>query len=93
MKLLTILSLLSVLAFGHTKILPPEENPNPVQFEVTLTWEDTAPDGTVRKAILMNNQLPGPTLRLKQGENVMLLVHNRLPVSTAIHFHGELTQD
>ncbi|KAJ5378929.1 laccase-1 [Penicillium cosmopolitanum] len=88
MKLLTILSFFSLLDFGNARIIPFGETPNFLQFELTLTWEDAAPDGTVRKAILMNNQLPGPTLRLKQHESVQFLVRNLLPVSTAIHFHG-----
>lgn len=92
MKLLTILSFFSLLDFGNARIIPFGETPNFLQFELTLTWEDAAPDGTVRKAILMNNQLPGPTLRLKQHESVQFLVRNLLPVSTAIHFHGELIQ-
>lgn len=41
-----------------------------VQFELKLTWETRAPDGVPRKVILVNGKGPGPTMRLKEGDNV-----------------------
>ncbi|TQB68518.1 hypothetical protein MPDQ_003342 [Monascus purpureus] len=38
--------------------------------------------------ILTNGQFPAPTLRLKQGDDVEVLVNNSLPFSTTVHFHG-----
>ncbi|OJJ50067.1 hypothetical protein ASPZODRAFT_128673 [Penicilliopsis zonata CBS 506.65] len=59
-----------------------------LHFEVTLTWEDHAPAGTARKMILMNKQSPGPTLYMRQGDEVEFLVTNELPFATTVHFHG-----
>lgn len=60
-----------------------------VHFEITLTWENVAPDGFERKAILTNGQFPAPTLELDQGDDVEFVVYNLLPFETTIHFHVE----
>jgi len=46
--------------------------------------------GKPRQAILVNNQLPGPTLRFTEGDHVTINVHNHLDKPTAIHWHGLL---
>ncbi|MCA9455617.1 MAG: multicopper oxidase domain-containing protein, partial [Nitrospira sp.] len=38
----------------------------------------------------INGTLPGPLIRLKEGENVTLKVTNRLMEDTSIHWHGLL---
>lgn len=35
-----------------------------------------------------NGQTPGPEIRVRQGERVRLLVENRLPEETTVHWHG-----
>jgi manganese oxidase len=35
-----------------------------------------------------NGTMPGPTIEAFQGDRVRLVVHNELPESTAIHWHG-----
>ncbi|KAJ5913138.1 Multicopper oxidase type 2 [Penicillium tannophilum] len=59
-----------------------------VQFDLDLTWEKGAPDGNVREMVFMNGQFPGPELRLDQGDDVEVTVHNHLPFNTSVHFHG-----
>ncbi|KAL4948316.1 Cupredoxin [Aspergillus filifer] len=59
-----------------------------VRFDLNLTWEDREIAGVVRKVILSNGQLPGPTLRARQGDKVEVRVRNRMPFSTTVHFHG-----
>jgi CopA family copper-resistance protein len=39
-------------------------------------------------ATTVNGRLPGPILRLKEGDSVRLSVTNRLRVPTSIHWHG-----
>ena len=41
-------------------------------------------------AIAVNGSVPGPLLRLKEGESVRLAVHNGLDVDTSVHWHGLL---
>jgi FtsP/CotA-like multicopper oxidase with cupredoxin domain len=58
-------------------------------YELTArkgSWE-VAPGQTV-EAWTYNNQLPGPQIRVREGDRVRLIVKNELPESTAVHFHG-----
>jgi len=41
-----------------------------VNFDLNLTWQKGAPDGNLREMIFMNDQFPGPELRLDQGDDV-----------------------
>ncbi len=41
-------------------------------------------------AIMMNGSLPGPLIRLKEGQQATLRVTNRLKEVTSIHWHGLL---
>ena len=58
-------------------------------FELTteeLQWE-VAPGQSV-KAWAYNGQVPGPQIRVTEGDRVRLVLTNKLPESTSIHFHG-----
>ncbi len=39
-------------------------------------------------AYAFNRQVPGPTIRLTEGDQVRINVTNRLPESTTVHWHG-----
>ena len=41
-------------------------------------------------AIMVNNQLPAPLIRLREGDHVRLAVTNRLKEQSSIHWHGML---
>jgi FtsP/CotA-like multicopper oxidase with cupredoxin domain len=51
-----------------------------------VDWE-LAP-GKVVKAMAYNGQVPGPELRLKEGERVRIALKNALSEPTTIHWHG-----
>ena len=58
-------------------------------FDITakkIRWE-TAP-GQIVEAWAYNEQLPGPQIRVVEGDRVRLIVKNELSESTAVHFHG-----
>jgi FtsP/CotA-like multicopper oxidase with cupredoxin domain len=58
-------------------------------FEVTakkIQWE-TEP-GHFVEAWAYNEQVPGPQIRVREGDKVRLILKNELPESTAVHFHG-----
>ena len=44
--------------------------------------------GETVEAYAFNEQVPGPTLRIKEGDRVRINVRNRLPESTTVHWHG-----
>ncbi|MAC33286.1 copper resistance system multicopper oxidase [Parahaliea mediterranea] len=58
--------------------------------EIDLTIAETPVNftGVTRMATTINGSIPGPTLRLREGDEVTIRVTNRLPVSTSIHWHG-----
>ncbi|KAK0716316.1 multicopper oxidase-domain-containing protein [Lasiosphaeris hirsuta] len=60
----------------------------PRRFELNITWEQNAPNGRAREMILVNGQFPGPTLEIFQGDEVEVVVHNKMPFNTTVHFHG-----
>lgn len=46
--------------------------------------------GRPGRAIAINGSIPGPVIRMREGEDALIRVHNRLPESTSIHWHGIL---
>ncbi len=57
-----------------------------------LRWE-VAPGQRV-PAMAYNGQVPGPEIRVNEGDRVRVVLTNRMSESTAIHFHGlELPND
>ncbi len=49
-----------------------------------------AVDGRPGHAITVNGTIPAPLIRLREGENVRLIVENTLDEDTSIHWHGLL---
>jgi FtsP/CotA-like multicopper oxidase with cupredoxin domain/plastocyanin len=49
-------------------------------------WEITP--GIVTDSWTYNGQVPGPELRVREGDLVRVIVTNHLPVPTTIHWHG-----
>ncbi len=45
-------------------------------------------DGRRRRAVTMNGTVPGPLLRLKEGTEAVVRVHNELREETSLHWHG-----
>jgi len=52
-----------------------------------IDWE-VAP-GQVEKAMAYNGMVPGPTLRVVEGQRVRVHVTNELSESTVVHWHGQ----
>jgi FtsP/CotA-like multicopper oxidase with cupredoxin domain len=58
-------------------------------FELTARkaqWEVTP--GQKVEAWTYNGMVPGPLIRVREGDRVRVIVKNDLPESTAVHFHG-----
>ena len=47
-------------------------------------------DGRAGHAITMNGTIPGPLVRLREGQKVRISVRNELDEDTSIHWHGVL---
>ena len=60
-----------------------------VEYALTASefdWE--IKPGKVIRAWGFNNQVPGPVLRAKKGDTLVVKIDNRLTESTMIHWHG-----
>jgi FtsP/CotA-like multicopper oxidase with cupredoxin domain len=58
-------------------------------FELTtsvIRW--TILPGVTVDAYAYNGQIPGPRIRVRQGDRLRIIVRNRLPEETTIHWHG-----
>jgi FtsP/CotA-like multicopper oxidase with cupredoxin domain len=71
------------------QLLAPKIEKGVKVYELTaekLQWE-TEPGKKV-EAWAYNGQVPGPQIRVKEGDKVRVVLHNKLDESTCIHFHG-----
>ena len=57
-------------------------------FELFIGQTPVNITGRPRTALTVNNSLPGPLLRWREGDTVTLRVRNRLAQDTSIHWHG-----
>jgi CopA family copper-resistance protein len=58
------------------------------EFDLTLGNTPMNFSGRLTSATSVNGSVPAPTLRWREGTTVTLRVHNRLPTSSSIHWHG-----
>jgi CopA family copper-resistance protein len=57
-------------------------------FDLTLTETPVNFTGRPRVATAVNAQVPGPLLRMRQGDVVTIRVTNRMRARSSIHWHG-----
>ncbi len=68
---------------------PTVSAPRTTEIELTaapVKWE--IQPGLVVDGWGFNGSVPGPELRVREGDMVRVTLHNRLPVPTTIHWHG-----
>jgi FtsP/CotA-like multicopper oxidase with cupredoxin domain len=73
------------------QLLPYKMDGDTKVFELTarpVRWK-ILPDVIVT-AWSYNGMVPGPLIRVTEGDKVRIILHNRLPVPTTIHWHGLL---
>lgn len=71
------------------QLLAPRMDGNVKVFDLVakkIQWE-TEP-GKFAEAWSYNEMVPGPQIRVRQGDRVRVNIKNELPESTAVHFHG-----
>lgn len=57
-------------------------------IDLTLSYKTVNFTGQPVRAIAINDQIPAPTLHLKEGDHVTIHVHNHIDQGTSIHWHG-----
>jgi CopA family copper-resistance protein len=58
------------------------------EFDLVIDETPVNFTGKNRMATTINGSIPGPTLRMREGDEVTIRVTNRLKESTSIHWHG-----
>ncbi|HEX8580236.1 MAG TPA: copper resistance system multicopper oxidase [Allosphingosinicella sp.] len=58
------------------------------EIRLTVDHSSFQTGGRSGHAVTLNGTLPGPLLRLKEGQRVRIHVDNRLDEDTSIHWHG-----
>ena len=59
-------------------------------IKLTIGHTPVTIDGKTSHAVTINGTVPGPMLRLKEGQRVRIAVTNTLDEETSIHWHGLL---
>ena len=75
-------------AYAQTNATPGELSGNTI--DLTIAESHFSVDGKVGKAVTVNGTVPGPLIRLREGQDVTLRVTNRLKEPSSIHWHGIL---
>jgi plastocyanin len=86
--LLTVIAVL-VVSWARSESSNGQQQPTVREFTLTaeeIDWE--LQPGTVVKAWTYNRQMPGPELRVREGDLVRVTLVNKLPTGTTIHWHG-----
>lgn len=60
------------------------------EFDLYVSKKPIIVDGKSSTATLINDSLPAPTLKMREGDTVVIRVHNQMNESTSIHWHGLL---
>ena len=72
---------------GLAATMPTLVGPN---IDLAISHAHLMVDGRAGHAVTINGTVPGPLLRLREGQNVRLSVRNDLMEDTSIHWHGIL---
>lgn len=64
--------------------------PRRVEYDLIIDRTGFRVDGRHAKAATFNGSLPGPLLRLREGQEAVIRVTNNLDEDTSVHWHGLL---
>ncbi len=60
------------------------------RYDLSIGYQDFKVDGKLGRATAVNGSVPGPLVRLREGDYVNLNVTNLLDADSSIHWHGML---
>ncbi len=61
-----------------------------VEYDLYVKEKEVNITGKLTMAIVINDNIPGPTLYFTEGDFAVIRVHNQLKTSTTMHWHGVL---
>ncbi len=73
---------------GDTKVF--ELTAKPIRWPILKANGKDVPEDVVVPAYSYNGQVPGPLIRVTEGDKVRVVLKNELPEPTTIHWHGQL---
>lgn len=73
---------------GETLGLSPEQATGPIDLNITRQPLDIG--GRMGDTVTISGSIPGPLVRLKEGQDAVIRVTNQLDEDTSIHWHGLL---
>lgn len=80
----------AILLMVFTVMISSAAGAETVDYNLTIDERDVKYGGRKVKAVTVNDTVPGPVLRFREGDTARISVHNRLPSPTSIHWHGIL---
>ena len=78
-----IIALFLVLLSGHASA-------DTREYDLVIRYQNINITGSNVQAMTVNDAIPGPTLRFKEGDLAIIHVRNEMDVETSIHWHGIL---
>jgi len=75
---------------GLSALEPTRRDGNRVEYDLTIDRTPFEVAGERASAVTMNGTVPGPLIRLQEGEEAVLRYHNALDETSSIHWHGLL---
>ena len=84
----SILPAYAFSGFKNREVLTPQGPDNAIDLTISKITLTIA--GKQTEAITVNGTIPGPLIRLREGEDVLIRVKNELDEDTSIHWHGIL---
>ena len=75
---------------GLQALEPTRRVGNRVEYDLEIARKAFEVGGRETRAIALNGTVPGPLIRLQEGEDVVLRYHNKLDETSSIHWHGLL---
>jgi CopA family copper-resistance protein len=77
-------------AYAQSNLVARDRELSGNTIDLTIAESAFSVDGKSGKAVTINGTVPGPLIRLREGQDVTLRVTNRLKEPSSIHWHGIL---
>jgi CopA family copper-resistance protein len=86
LRLLVIFAAVTLLTFFRSQAALA----GTVEYNLTIAQQNVNITGQPARGMTINGGIPGPVLRFIEGDTALIHVHNKMDVSTSIHWHGIL---
>jgi len=81
---------ISFIVFALNWILVPFGFAGIVEYDLNISYKTVNISGKNVQAMALNDSIPGPTLRFREGDVARIRFKNSMDVATSVHWHGIL---